>query len=144
MLVSWAPLAAHTAALVEEILARPYVRITPLLGVGRWHRFTGYVLPALVGPVTRHALVRFPGITLALTALGFLGLGQQPPYPEWGLIVAEGIYRTCPLGGTGPDYHTDAAGNVGGLVGANDLWCEEGKVTASLKIMYQILCPGTP
>ncbi len=91
MLVSWAPLAAHTAALVEEILARPYVRITPLLGVGRWRRFTGYVLPALVGPVTRHALVRFPGITLALTALGFLGLGQQPPYPEWVLIVAEGM-----------------------------------------------------
>lgn len=91
MLVSWAPLAAHTAALVEEILARPYVRITPLLGVGRWHRFTGYVLPALLGPVTRHALVRFPGITLALTALGFLGLGQQPPYPEWGRIVAEGM-----------------------------------------------------
>ncbi len=91
MLVSWAPLAAHTAALVEEILARPYVRITPLLGIGRWHRFTGYVLPALIGPVTRHALVRFPGITLALTALGFLGLGQQPPYPEWGRIVAEGM-----------------------------------------------------
>lgn len=88
-LVSWAPLAAHTAALVEEIQARPYVRITPLLGIGPWHRFTGYVMPALIGPVTRHALVRFPGITLALTALGFLGLGQQPPYPEWGRIVAE-------------------------------------------------------
>lgn len=90
-LVSWAPLAAHTAALVEEIQARPYVRITPLLGIGVVHRFKEYVFPALIGPVARHALVRFPGIALALTALGFLGLGQQPPHPEWGRILAEGM-----------------------------------------------------
>lgn len=90
-LVSWSPLAAHSAALVEEIMARPYVRIAPLLGVGRWHRLTEYVLPALIGPVTRHALLRLPGITLALTALGFLGLGQQPPLPEWGRVLAEGM-----------------------------------------------------
>lgn len=35
MLVSWAPLAAHTASLVTEIHARPYVRIAPVLGMGR-------------------------------------------------------------------------------------------------------------
>ncbi|MFF0990762.1 ABC transporter permease subunit [Kocuria nitroreducens] len=90
-LVSWAPLAAHTAALVAEISARPYVRVLPLLGVGRARVLAGTVLPALLPEVARHAILRLPGTALAIAALGFLGLGQQPPAPEWGLLLAEGI-----------------------------------------------------
>ncbi|GHC22906.1 ABC transporter permease [Kushneria pakistanensis] len=90
-LVSWAPLAAHTAALVTEVLGQAHVRITPMLGVGRWRLLSRYVLPAIIGPVFRHAMLRLPGIALALAALGFLGLGPRPPAPEWGLLLAEGI-----------------------------------------------------
>ena len=90
-LVSWAPLAAHTAALVAEISARPYVRVLPLLGVGRTRILAGTVLPTLLPEVTRHAVLRLPGTALAIAGLGFLGLGQQPPAPEWGLLLAEGI-----------------------------------------------------
>lgn len=90
-LVSWAPLAAHTAALAAEISARPYVRVLPLLGVGRARVLAGTVLPALLPEVARHAILRLPGTALAIAALGFLGLGQQPPAPEWGLLLAEGI-----------------------------------------------------
>lgn len=89
--VAWAPLAAHTAALVTEVRTQPHVRITPLLGVGRLRLMTRYVLPAVVGPVTRHAMLRLPGVALALAALGFLGLGPRPPAPEWGLVLAEGM-----------------------------------------------------
>ena len=39
----------------------------------------------------RHACLRLPGIALALAALGFLGLGPQPPESDWGLILAEGL-----------------------------------------------------
>ncbi|MFP1960572.1 ABC transporter permease subunit [Lonsdalea quercina] len=91
MLVSWAPLAAHTAALVTEIHARPYVRIAPVLGMGRRQCLLRYTLPGLLGPLVRHAMLRLPGIALALASLGFLGLGQQPPAPEWGRILAEGM-----------------------------------------------------
>ncbi|WP_438765388.1 ABC transporter permease subunit [Kushneria sp. TE3] len=90
-LVSWAPLAAHTAALVTEVQGQAHVRITPMLGVGRVRLLTRYVLPAVIGPVFRHAMLRLPGIALALAALGFLGLGPRPPAPEWGLLLAEGI-----------------------------------------------------
>ncbi|MFP5282075.1 MAG: ABC transporter permease subunit, partial [Actinomycetes bacterium] len=90
-LVSWAPLAAHTAALVEEARAAPHVAIAPVLGVGPVRLAVRYLLPAACGPVVRHALLRLPGITLALAALGFLGLGPQPPRPEWGLVLAEGM-----------------------------------------------------
>ncbi|WP_456268748.1 ABC transporter permease subunit [Kushneria sp. AK178] len=90
-LVSWAPLAAHTAALVTEVQGQAHVRITPMLGVGRVRLLSRYILPAVLGPVFRHAMLRLPGIALALAALGFLGLGPRPPAPEWGLLLAEGI-----------------------------------------------------
>ncbi|MDX5627633.1 MULTISPECIES: ABC transporter permease subunit [unclassified Brenneria] len=89
--VSWAPLAAHTAALVSEISARPYIRMLPVIGVGPARRSLFYVLPALAGPLFRHAMLRLPGIALALASLGFLGLGAPPPTPEWGRVLAEGM-----------------------------------------------------
>ena len=89
--VSWAPLAAHTAALMSEIQARPYMKMLPVVGVGTWRRTVFYVLPALCGPLLRHAMLRVPGIALALASLGFLGLGAPPPVPEWGRVLAEGM-----------------------------------------------------
>ncbi|ARA77016.1 ABC transporter permease [Pectobacterium brasiliense] len=89
--VSWAPLAAHTAALVAEINARPYIRMLPILGVGPIRRSLFYILPALIGPLFRHAMLKLPGIALALASLGFLGLGASPPTPEWGRVLAEGM-----------------------------------------------------
>ncbi|MCU1568660.1 MAG: ABC-type dipeptide/oligopeptide/nickel transport system, permease component [Pseudarthrobacter sp.] len=89
--VSWAPLAAHTAALAQEARAQPYVQVLPVLGVGRARTMLRHILPAVIRPLVRHAMLRLPGIALALAALGFLGLGPQPPSPEWGLILAEGI-----------------------------------------------------
>lgn len=89
--VSWAPLAAHTAAQVSEIGARPYIRMLPVLGVGPVRRSLFYVLPALIGPLFRHAMLRLPGIALSLASLGFLGLGASPPTPEWGRVLAEGM-----------------------------------------------------
>lgn len=89
--VGWAPLAAHTAALVAEARAQPHVRILPVIGAGEVRVLTLHVLPAVLGPVFRHAMLRLPGIALALAALGFLGLGPQPPRPEWGLVLAEGM-----------------------------------------------------
>ncbi len=75
--VSWAPLAAHTAALVAEIQARPYMKMLPLVGTGTLRRTVFYVLPALSGSLLRHAMLRLPGIALALASLGFLGLGAH-------------------------------------------------------------------
>ncbi len=55
----------------------------------RFHR--RHRLAAVLPPVTRHALLRIPGVALALAALGLLGLGGQPPSPEWGLLLAENL-----------------------------------------------------
>lgn len=92
--VSWAPLAAHTAALVDEINARPYIRILPMLGIGPLRQRLFYTMPALVSPLLKHAMLRVPGIALSLSALGFLGLGATPPSAEWGRLLAEGLPYT--------------------------------------------------
>ncbi|WP_250444519.1 ABC transporter permease subunit [Actinotalea sp. C106] len=89
--VSWAPLASHAAALVQEVKAQPHVRIAPVLGVGRVRLLARYVFPRVVGPVFRHACLRLPGICLALATLGFVGLGPQPPQSDWGLVLADGM-----------------------------------------------------
>ncbi|MEV0739762.1 ABC transporter permease subunit [Streptomyces sp. NPDC050549] len=88
-LLAWTPLAAHTSALLRQERATPHVTATRGLGAGRWHVLRRSLLPAVLPPVTRHALLRLPGVALALASLGFLGLGAQPPSPEWGLLLAE-------------------------------------------------------
>ncbi|WBO65485.1 ABC transporter permease subunit [Streptomyces camelliae] len=88
-LISWPPLAAHASALVQEVRASAFLTAQRAIGASRWWILTRHVLPSVAAPVTRHALLRLPGIALALASLGFLGLGAQPPTPEWGLLLEE-------------------------------------------------------
>jgi peptide/nickel transport system permease protein len=87
--VAWAPLSAHTSALLQQERATTHLTATRGLGAGRLYLLRHELLPAVLPPVTRHALLRLPGVALALAALGFLGLGAQPPSAEWGLLLAE-------------------------------------------------------
>ncbi len=66
LVVGWAPLAAHVAALVTQARAQPHVQMAPLLGVGPMRLTLLYILPAVFGPVQRHSALRLPGIALAL------------------------------------------------------------------------------
>ncbi|MCD7444936.1 ABC transporter permease subunit [Streptomyces lincolnensis] len=88
-LISWPPLAAHAAALVQEVRASSFLTAQRAIGAPPSWILTRHVLPSVAGPVARHALLRLPGIALALASLGFLGLGAQPPAPEWGLLLDE-------------------------------------------------------
>ncbi|MGK3939908.1 ABC transporter permease subunit [Streptomyces caeruleatus] len=88
-LISWPALSAHAAALVQEIRASAFLTAQRAVGASPWWILTRHVLPSVAGPVARHALLRLPGIALALASLGFLGLGAQPPAPEWGLLLDE-------------------------------------------------------
>lgn len=90
-LVSWPALAAHAAALVEQTRASTHITAHRALGATPAWIELRHVLPAVAGPVARNAVLRLPGIALALASLGFLGLGSQPPAPEWGLMLAESL-----------------------------------------------------
>ncbi|MDG4866221.1 ABC transporter permease, partial [Streptomyces sp. T-3] len=86
-LISWPPLAAHAASLVEEVRASGFLLAQKAIGASPGWILWRHVLPSAAGPVARHAVLRLPGMALALASLGFLGLGAQPPAPEWGLLL---------------------------------------------------------
>ncbi|MFE8990149.1 ABC transporter permease subunit [Streptomyces collinus] len=86
---AWTPLATHTSALLKQERATLHLTATRALGATDWYLLTRELIPAALPSVVRHALLRLPGIALNLAALGFLGLGAQPPSPDWGLLLAE-------------------------------------------------------
>ncbi|MFI7638927.1 ABC transporter permease [Nonomuraea sp. NPDC049400] len=49
-----------------------------------------HVLPNSLGPVIALAALQFGMAILAISTLGFLGYGAEPPTPEWGLLISEG------------------------------------------------------
>ncbi|WP_199443105.1 ABC transporter permease subunit [Umezawaea beigongshangensis] len=90
-LVSWPPLASHAAALVEESRGASHTEAQRAIGASPLWTLRRHVLPAVAGPLARHAVLRLPGVALALASLGFLGLGAAPPAPEWGVLLAESL-----------------------------------------------------
>ena len=49
-----------------------------------------HILPNTLSPILVQATVDLGTVILAMGGLGFLGLGTQPPFPDWGLMVSEG------------------------------------------------------
>jgi dipeptide transport system permease protein len=77
---------ARAAALSE--LARDYVTATRCAGAGRLRLMFDTVLPNCLAPLIVQASLSFASAILDAAALGFLGLGAQPPTPEWGTMLA--------------------------------------------------------
>ncbi len=87
--VAWTPYAVQAAALFEQERATGHVRASKSLGASRLHLMRRSLLPAVLPAVLRNALLRLPTTVLVLASLGFLGLGEQPPTPEWGRLLSE-------------------------------------------------------
>ncbi|MET8764063.1 ABC transporter permease subunit [Lentzea sp. NPDC004782] len=88
-LVAWTPHAAQAAALFEQERATGHVRVARSMGAGRLHLMRRGLLPAVLPSVLSNAVLRLPTTVLVLASLGFLGLGEQPPAPEWGRLLSE-------------------------------------------------------
>jgi dipeptide transport system permease protein len=69
-------------------LAKPYVQAARAVGAGTPHLMFRTVLPNCLGPVVVNATLDFSAAMLTAAGLGFLGLGAQPPDPEWGAMLA--------------------------------------------------------
>jgi dipeptide transport system permease protein len=77
---------SRAAALGE--LARDYVTATRSAGAGTLRLMFLTVLPNCTAPLIVQATLGFSSAILDAAALGFLGLGAQPPTPEWGTMLA--------------------------------------------------------
>lgn len=60
------------------------------LGGSSWRIMSRHILPNVLAPIIVVATNGVAGAIIAGAALSFLGLGQQPPDPEWGLMLNEG------------------------------------------------------
>ncbi len=69
-------------------LKRDYVTAARLSGARTLRLMFVTVLPNCTAPLIVHATMSFSAAILEIAALGFLGLGVQPPLPEWGTMLA--------------------------------------------------------
>ena len=72
-----------------ELRVREYVQAARLRGEGDWYVMFVEILPNARGPLIVEACLRMGYTTVAIGALGFLGVGLPPPTPDWGGMVRE-------------------------------------------------------
>ena len=73
------------------IAARPYVEAAVAIGVSTPRLLFHYVLRNGIGPLLVQASLALGAAIVQTAGLGFLGLGAQPPAPEWGADVAANL-----------------------------------------------------
>ncbi len=87
--VWWAGYARFVRGLVLSTRERPYVESARALGMTEGRVALRHVLPQVVPPVIVLATLQSGRLLLALSGLSFLGLGAQPPTPEWGAMLSD-------------------------------------------------------
>jgi dipeptide transport system permease protein len=80
-----------TRATVLSELAKTYVVASRVSGAGMLRLMFLTVLPNCMAPLIVQATLGFSTAILDAAALGFLGLGAQPPTPEWGTMLADSM-----------------------------------------------------
>ncbi len=84
---SYARLVRGEALVVKQ---EEYVEAMRALGAGPVRIMFGTVLPNVTSPIIVYTSYAMPIAVLSASALSFLGLGAQPPLPEWGAMVVGG------------------------------------------------------
>ena len=89
-LTAWPPYARIARAETLTIRSADYIAAVRLQGAGPMRIVTRHVWPLCIPSLIVRVTLDMAGIILAAAGLGFLGLGAQPPSPEWGAMISEG------------------------------------------------------
>lgn len=84
------PIARIVRGRVMEIREEDFIAAARTIGVRRWRILLRHVLPNAATVIVIEASLQAGQAVLTATALGFLGLGVQPPTPEWGTLLGSG------------------------------------------------------
>jgi peptide/nickel transport system permease protein len=82
----YARLARSMALYLRE---QDFITASRSLGVSEWNILMEHILPNSLSPIIVQSTLGIAGAILEAAALGFLGLGQQPPWPEWGAMLSD-------------------------------------------------------
>lgn len=96
--VHWTTYARLARSEVLAIKEREFVESARALGNGHLRILLQYVFPNIAASIVVMATLDIAHVILSAAGLSFLGLGAQPPVPEWGAMVNEGreFIRTAP------------------------------------------------
>ncbi len=89
-LTAWPPYARIARAETLTIRNSDYIAAVRLQGAGAIRILTKHIWPLCISSLIVRVTLDMAGIILAAAGLGFLGLGAQPPSPEWGAMISEG------------------------------------------------------
>lgn len=91
MLAAWPAYARLSRTLIVSVKRRPYIEAVQLMGARRGWILRKHLIPAALGPVLVYATADAGFIVVSVATLSFLGLGVQPPTPEWGQMLVAGL-----------------------------------------------------
>lgn len=91
LIISWWPWYTRLVRGVTISLRRRYfVEAAQAIGVSDFVIILRHILPNTISPILVQATVDMGTVIIAMGGLAFLGMGTQPPNPDWGLMVSEG------------------------------------------------------
>jgi peptide/nickel transport system permease protein len=88
--VSWPIYARLARAGALQIKEEIYVEAAKAVGASHFRVMFLHILPMVLSPLIVQATLDMGQVILTSAGLSFIGLGAQPPSPEWGLMVSEG------------------------------------------------------
>jgi peptide/nickel transport system permease protein len=88
--VGWTQYARIVRGSVLSVKEQEYIKAAQLMDVSRFRILLGHVVPNVITPVIVLATMDMAYVILGTAGLSFLGLGAQPPTPEWGTMLSEG------------------------------------------------------
>ena len=90
-IIWWPNYARLMRSMVISLKENEYVVAARALGASHLRILVKEILPNSVGPLLVMATLDIGNAILTFSGLSFLGLGTQPPTPEWGAMVSEGV-----------------------------------------------------
>lgn len=89
-ITSWPPYARIARGETITVRNADFIKAIRLQGAGPLRIITGHIMPLCMSSLIVRVTLDMAGIILTAAGLGFLGLGAQPPSPEWGAMTSSG------------------------------------------------------
>ncbi|NVK34065.1 MAG: ABC transporter permease [Rhodobacteraceae bacterium] len=89
-ITAWPPYARIARAETLTMRNSDFIAAVQLQGAGTAHILVRHVWPLCLSSIIVRMTLDMAGIILTAAGLGFLGLGAQPPLPEWGAMISAG------------------------------------------------------
>jgi peptide/nickel transport system permease protein len=90
IITAWAPYARLARAQTLAITNSEFIWAIKMQGAGKLRILCKHIMPLCLNAIIVQASLDMSGFILSVAGLGFLGLGAQPPMPEWGAMIATG------------------------------------------------------